>query len=332
MTDDQLLWLSNGLTIGLLTGCVILWLRFFRQPSAERSAFLAPRKRIQSPLGLVDVGMMFLMWAVGISAAIELAGRETVGSPRTVAIVGITQLMMTVLTLGVIAFRYGPSSRIIGLRLPGILNDVQLGTIVFLMAVPPILLLQALLVQLIPYEHQSLDMLNNRQGMYTAWFSAVLVAPVCEEIFFRGMLQGWLQRIDLKQWFAAPQEGGSGGPPFEVIGGGFRHINGDPIEMPKEREGLYFTTGRYIPKLVTRDSAHVWLPITIASAFFASMHLGQGPAPIPLFLLSLVLGYVYHRTHSMIACITIHMLLNAFSMAVGTLQVLRENGAGVAMP
>ena len=35
----------------------------------------------------------------------------------------------------------------------------------------------------------------------------------------------------------------------------------------------------------------------VSAAIFAFMHLGQGPAPIPLFFLAIGLGYLYRQTH-----------------------------------
>ena len=51
-------------------------------------------------------------------------------------------------------------------------------------------------------------------------------------------------------------------------------------------------------------------PIMVTSIVFALMHLGQGAAPIPLFFLSVGLGYVYQRTGRLIPVIVVHMLLN----------------------
>jgi membrane protease YdiL (CAAX protease family) len=59
-----------------------------------------------------------------------------------------------------------------------------------------------------------------------------------------------------------------------------------------------------------------WLPIVASSALFALMHLGHGPAPIPLFFLAMTLGYIYQRTHRVLPCIIVHALLNGTSLAM----------------
>ncbi len=57
-----------------------------------------------------------------------------------------------------------------------------------------------------------------------------------------------------------------------------------------------------------------YLPIILASMIFALMHLGQGAAPIPLFFLSLGLGYLYRQTGNITAPLVVHMVLNGLTM------------------
>ena len=63
-------------------------------------------------------------------------------------------------------------------------------------------------------------------------------------------------------------------------------------------------------------------PIFVSSLCFALVHWGQGLAPIPLFILALGLGYLFRQTGSLIACITVHFLLNFYSMFVFTAMIL----------
>ena len=57
-----------------------------------------------------------------------------------------------------------------------------------------------------------------------------------------------------------------------------------------------------------------WLPIVVSSLLFALAHFGYGPDPIPLFLLALILGYVYQRTHRIVPSIVTHALFNGMSL------------------
>ncbi|MCH8047083.1 MAG: CPBP family intramembrane metalloprotease, partial [Planctomycetes bacterium] len=63
------------------------------------------------------------------------------------------------------------------------------------------------------------------------------------------------------------------------------------------------------------------VPICISSLIFAMLHIGQGAAPIPLFVLALGLGYLYWRTGQLLPCIIVHMLLNGTSMALLWLSI-----------
>ena len=57
-------------------------------------------------------------------------------------------------------------------------------------------------------------------------------------------------------------------------------------------------------------------PILISASLFGLAHFGYGPEPVPIFLLGLVLGYVYQRTHRIVPCIVAHALFNLFTMVV----------------
>ena len=51
----------------------------------------------------------------------------------------------------------------------------------------------------------------------------------------------------------------------------------------------------------------------LTSAFFALAHYDQMPAPIPIFVLALVLGWLYEVTGSLVASAVLHTLFNGFN-------------------
>jgi membrane protease YdiL (CAAX protease family) len=57
-----------------------------------------------------------------------------------------------------------------------------------------------------------------------------------------------------------------------------------------------------------------FLAIVAVSIIFGVMHWGHGPDPIPLFVLSLFLGYVYQRTHRIFPSLVVHVCVNALAM------------------
>jgi membrane protease YdiL (CAAX protease family) len=60
-----------------------------------------------------------------------------------------------------------------------------------------------------------------------------------------------------------------------------------------------------------------YAPILITSVIFALLHFDNGAAPIPLFFLSLGLGYLYRQTGNITAPMVVHMCLNALTMIAG---------------
>jgi Type II CAAX prenyl endopeptidase Rce1-like len=50
---------------------------------------------------------------------------------------------------------------------------------------------------------------------------------------------------------------------------------------------------------------------------FAMFHVSVWPTPIPLFVLALGLGYLAHRTQSIVGPIVLHVLFNAVAFLAG---------------
>lgn len=74
--------------------------------------------------------------------------------------------------------------------------EVFAGVLGIVMFLPPTYFIQFLLVQFFPYEHQVLDLLRQPQGwmiVLTMSVTTMLIAPLAEELFFRGILQGFFQ-------------------------------------------------------------------------------------------------------------------------------------------
>ena len=68
-------------------------------------------------------------------------------------------------------------------------------------------------------------------------------------------------------------------------------------------------------------------PVLLSAALFAGLHWSHGPDPIPLFVLAVGLGYLYQRTHRILPCIIVHLLLNSCTMAILLLELLAGHGA-----
>jgi hypothetical protein len=154
-----------------------------------------------------------------------------------------------------------------------------------------------------------------------AALSAVVLAPAAEELLFRGIIQGWLQRVFLRpthkpaltssdaELLAAVEL-----PAATALDDG-RNTLADEVGLPNPYGPPQAAIGAVLPAthqaLDRKTTAARWAPILLTSALFAMVHLPQWPAPIALFFLSLALGFVFEWTGSLIATFVMHALFNA---------------------
>ncbi len=183
--------------------------------------------------------------------------------------------------------------------------------------IPPTLILSGLVSWLIPYHHPALDILGDIDSSMVwglLFLSTAIIVPLVEEFMFRVMLQGGLQRIADGKWRSPTTE------PITV-----RPIAGTvDQEVPSETLNPYQPVqygqepiaSEAVAEPTSQWQPRSWWPIVVASIVFAAMHLGQGAAPIPLFFLSLGLGYLYRQTGRITAPYVVHMTLNSITMLV----------------
>jgi membrane protease YdiL (CAAX protease family) len=134
--------------------------------------------------------------------------------------------------------------------------------------------------------------------------TAIVIAPFCEELLFRGILLGWLQRVLLAK--PTPQ--------------GVDDTDLGELALNDHLPSARFFPPRGLSIWLDRSGLRRSLPNVLASMLFAALHTAQWPAPVPLFFLSLALGYLYERSGSLLAPMTLHALLNATSTAALLVQ------------
>jgi membrane protease YdiL (CAAX protease family) len=159
---------------------------------------------------------------------------------------------------------------------------------------------------------------------------AVIVAPLREELFFRGILQPWVASRpwggDLMLWLAAVV-GLVGHAPHGVRFTSLTDFLSDAAPC------LFVVAILPVYWLVGRWDLSKWLPIRDAvrqqqavraiigtSLLFANFHANVWPTPIPLFVLSLGLGWLAVRSQGVAAPIVMHVLFNAIVFAALALQ------------
>jgi len=92
----------------------------------------------------------------------------------------------------------GLTMRDLGFDRERLLDDVRLGFAAFCLLAPVVYGLQFALVQLWPSEHPIVDMIRKDETGRLLWLGAVtaiLAAPLFEELAFRLFLQGWLENV-----------------------------------------------------------------------------------------------------------------------------------------
>lgn len=265
------------------------------------------------------------------------AGKKSPDWADTAAqlIYGTTQeLILVGGALAVIAVYFRASRRDLGL--PGnpreLAHDVFIGGVVGIASLAPIRIIQGLLLTLwgapeMESGHPLVKMLTDGPPsalvMLLASFTAVVVAPVCEEISFRLLLQGWLEKWEaVKLGIWAESTPGAEGDAVDDAAT-IAEMTNDECRTSNEANTDETERSSIIDPPSSIDAPpdrgyagmpFGWFPIIATSVLFGLAHFGYGPEPLPLFVLALMLGYVYQRTHRIVPCIVAHAIFNAFTM------------------
>jgi membrane protease YdiL (CAAX protease family) len=263
------------------------------------------------------------------------------------------------IALGVLPLFQRGALRWMGLGFRDLQSGVKWGALAILVVLPWMFLVQygiISLYQAVQYKHPSEhDLLRvMKQGSQaTKWLAvvgAVLVAPVFEELLFRGLLQTaiteWLTRLSRpkpaiasygfpvmqQNPSAVPQEMAVQLPQMDLANGPSHVLFAPPppdagatsLVTPDHAQVLYAPptddTGQQIA--VDDVGAHprtlspgrhraAWIAIIVTAGLFSIIH-PLWTAPI-IFALAVALGYIYERTGNLWASITVHALFNATS-------------------
>ena len=171
--------------------------------------------------------------------------------------------------------------------------------------------------------------------------ASVVLAPMAEELMFRGVLLGWLTRLALKPrkpagrdplGEASSEAEGYGSPgedtpiqvedveapsrlSTEIVPSFIDHPSDNPYAAPSASISL-ISPPADVEILPDDPSGRVFALLmsnVAVSILFAAMHAPVWPTPVPIFFLSLGLGLLYQRTGGLIAPIALHMTFNGVS-------------------
>jgi membrane protease YdiL (CAAX protease family) len=210
-------------------------------------------------------------------------------------------------------------------------RDVLIGVVAFLASLAPVYAVQFVMTTVFTPEHMH-PLIEDLQENFTpalivaAVATAVVAAPVHEEIVFRLILQGWLERKLLKNSTrtAAAPGGDDATSPLAAGAGDASFVAGEDVGGGPTFDAAPEASAGDVELTRLRR----WAPVVISAILFALAHLGHGVAPFSLFPLGLALGYVYQRTHRIVPSIVCHMLFNGLTINVLWLTLSGQQAAG----
>lgn len=198
--------------------------------------------------------------------------------------------------------------------------------------------------------------------LWVCALSAVVVAPIVEEFFFRVLLQGWLEAGQQRLRPQMPTLGrlvpGAVGPilltaflfarmhfrvgapslpasfvALMVAMDGAAKLLAMALAVVLLRAGLGATVADlgWVGERLLADVGLGLLAFAAVAAptYGAMLLLGSllpgylAPDPFVLFPFALVLGTLYHRTHRVVPAVVLHMSLNATSLAMAWLMIAK---------
>jgi membrane protease YdiL (CAAX protease family) len=339
----------SGLVLAIFAGGLTLSVSLFIGRVLRGKPLLAMEPRRPVPWGLVDllpVGLFLLLNLVSIAAAFagEFAIADKAAEPSVLEQLSLPQakrlllfdsafkLVLALVMIGWIYLRHRPSAADWGWSVSRWRDDLVIGGGTFLVIYLPTIAVQVALVFLLnwKYDHPLIELTTRTKDpslFALAVFVAAIAAPLFEEFIFRGLIQGWLEKIFSENTSSDAIWMGDRGAhgafniadqspmPVAVIpasaAGDIKWIDPNPYASPEPDAEVLILADDPPLSLTPRPC---WAAIAISTILFSLMHFSHGPAWIPLLLFGAALGYVYQRTHSLWPGIIAHMLLNGLTM------------------
>ena len=204
------------------------------------------------------------------------------------AVINIVLILLLPATLQLTS---GATLADLGIDLSDWKRQVGWGVWSAMIIIPAVIAIQSLAVRVWPSQKHPVELMVMEQFTprvaLLALLSTVLLAPILEEMLFRGVIQRWLCRL-----FREDRCHPCRRKPSRWTPGNRRWSRGmeepelrTPLAPGQVPDGLVEDAGR-IPGF----SAGSNLAIVVTSVLFAAMHLPQWPAPLAILLLSMGLG------------------------------------------
>lgn len=168
---------------------------FVRQRWLRGEPLVPERAHADVSWGAGDVALIVVAYLLG---ATLMAGGTEVSRPLVDRLVGNAVLSLGTTLAAIAWLRFqGADWAALGFPRGRCRDNVSLACRALGLVVLPLLLLAAGLNAIVRYEHPIVSFLDANRSLAAATLvvvSAVVVAPLTEEFFFRRVLQGWLER------------------------------------------------------------------------------------------------------------------------------------------
>jgi membrane protease YdiL (CAAX protease family) len=199
-------------------------------------------------------------------------------------------------------------------------RDIGLGALACLVALAPVHIIQIVLVKLLygneiqsshPLIKSFLEAPPDFLTFLLTLVAAVVVAPISEEIIFRLLLQGWLEKWEDQRlgWRVAAAND-------EPLANYEARTTSDDEQSLVRKAPGEAELNSSPPRKGVGGLPYGWYPVLASALCFGLAHTGYGPEPVPIFLLGIVLGYLYQRTHRVVPGILTHALFNLFTVFI----------------
>jgi membrane protease YdiL (CAAX protease family) len=260
----------------------------------------------------------FFAWFYG-RASLEAVPLE--GLRQSLWITAIASPLQILSALIFLRVGIGVSLADVGITTRNLGRNALAGLVFAVIFVPGTYGIQALALQILeaagskPQEHP-FTQLGTTGLLPTEWalliFGAVVVAPLWEELVFRGLVQPWVMRQGRRGSLAvlalaallAGQAVSTGWPhsptPGELA------LKLAPLWILALLVGAFFLIDR-------RNTA--WGGLFASAVLFAWIHVSVWPSPVPLVWLALGLGWLAWRGRSLAGAVVLHAVFNAVACA-----------------
>ena len=346
--------------IGLATSIIAAWIWVILR-LAFRLPVLPPRASRLVPWGAGSVLAAILVYfstqivVVSLYAALTHrgprapdAGRPPFSPFEMMGLSAVYNLATLILVPATLALTSRARLRDLGLSPANLRDKFALGLFAYPILAPLVFGTMLLSVSIWkrdshPLERAIADQMSPGMGVVLV-LAGVVLAPLAEELMFRGVLLGWLTRLTLKPPKAGKVAGGdplgepiplavADDPPVvdtPIVVEDVESFGESPADLPPfvndspdhnpyappiaPISPIPAADGPEIAEVAPPGGVFRLLMSNLAvSLLFAAMHAPVWPTPIPIFFLSIGLGVLYQRTGGLVAPIALHMTFNGIS-------------------